>query len=344
MATPPRSPINPTLDTTPKQHNYSSSTVATSQQQMRPASPTSNLILPPPLARPTSSHSLTGGHHQARGDMTLPPLSTVSPLARPITVNAETAAFSLSNLIHQPDPRPRPPSSSGEPSWKTRDRREVSPGPSRRPYEAVEEDPQARRVVRGRQSLPDQEVRYPHEAKGYFDHDQSRSSSSRGYDQSAPPPQQYRAYEPRRTIVHPYVFFTLVLYLVQKLIDRSTITEHPRRLTEPTNHRPPVPQPQSQHPPQAPGQAHHPGQWTIYPPPHPHAPYQASHNPSGQTHTQGHRRSSSMAEAWFALGDLPPRQQYGWSRDRVEGYAAGWEDALRSVEAGVFGVGGQQCE
>lgn len=178
---------------------------------MRPESPRANLVLPPPihLARPPHSQK------EVRGDMTLPPLSTVSPLVRPAGTS-ETAAFSLSNLVHQseptpnPNPDPKPPSGS-ESSWKTRDRRELSPcaGPSRRPFDpytetekaptlAVAGDP-TRRAVRPRVSVPDHQVYVPRV------YEQAEASTSRMLEPVPPPPSHpdQRIYEPRRAIVHP---------------------------------------------------------------------------------------------------------------------------------------------
>jgi hypothetical protein len=47
--------------------------------------------------------------------------------------------------------------------------------------------------------------------------------------------------------------------------------------------------------------------------------------------------------AWFTIDETPQRNQLGWSHSQVEMYNAGWGDALRAVEAGSIGVGGQQC-
>jgi hypothetical protein len=48
--------------------------------------------------------------------------------------------------------------------------------------------------------------------------------------------------------------------------------------------------------------------------------------------------------AWFTIDETPQRNQAGWSQAQVEIYNAGWGDALRAVEAGSIGVGGQQCK
>jgi hypothetical protein len=48
--------------------------------------------------------------------------------------------------------------------------------------------------------------------------------------------------------------------------------------------------------------------------------------------------------AYVSIGDLPARDRGGWTREQHLGYAAGWEDALRSVEAGHFRVGSQKCK
>lgn len=47
--------------------------------------------------------------------------------------------------------------------------------------------------------------------------------------------------------------------------------------------------------------------------------------------------------AWFTIDETPQRNQVGWSQAQVDIYNAGWGDALRAVEAGSIGVGGQQC-
>jgi len=46
---------------------------------------------------------------------------------------------------------------------------------------------------------------------------------------------------------------------------------------------------------------------------------------------------------WFTIDETPQRNQVGWSQGQIDIYNAGWGDALRAVEAGTMGIGGQQC-
>jgi hypothetical protein len=46
---------------------------------------------------------------------------------------------------------------------------------------------------------------------------------------------------------------------------------------------------------------------------------------------------------WFTIDDTPTRDQSSWSQAQFDIYNAGWSDALRAVEAGSIGIGGQQC-
>ena len=46
---------------------------------------------------------------------------------------------------------------------------------------------------------------------------------------------------------------------------------------------------------------------------------------------------------WFTIDETPQRNLVGWSQGQIDIYNAGWGDALRAVEAGTMGIGGQQC-
>jgi hypothetical protein len=55
-------------------------------------------------------------------------------------------------------------------------------------------------------------------------------------------------------------------------------------------------------------------------------------------------RYQALSKTCFTVGEPPSRDRSDWTWERHQGYAAGWEDALRSVEAGSFRVGGQNCK
>jgi hypothetical protein len=57
-----------------------------------------------------------------------------------------------------------------------------------------------------------------------------------------------------------------------------------------------------------------------------------------------HASSITGRRSYFMIGDPPLRDRHHWGRESHQAYAAGWEDALRSVESGSLEVDGQECE
>jgi hypothetical protein len=55
-------------------------------------------------------------------------------------------------------------------------------------------------------------------------------------------------------------------------------------------------------------------------------------------------RHHAPAKLYFTIGEAPARDWGKWIRESHQGYAAGWEDALRSVVAGSSIAGGQECK
>jgi hypothetical protein len=110
-----------------------------SDVDMRPASPRGGVFLPPPTSFGAQSHSQS----PARGAMTLPPLSTISPLVhsgpairpQPYPSSSPRSSVPLANLIHPPPPpavkmeeREREyKAESSTPRWYRLPERELSP-------------------------------------------------------------------------------------------------------------------------------------------------------------------------------------------------------------------------
>ena len=58
----------------------------------------------------------------------------------------------------------------------------------------------------------------------------------------------------------------------------------------------------------------------------------------------GGRGPDRHSSAWFAPArPHRPRDMHNWLPDHIRAYEAGYEDAIRSVENGVFGVHGIHC-
>jgi hypothetical protein len=127
------SPTNSSSASTPTPTPTLQSQLIPVSETMRPASPHGGVVLPPPIPQSQTDHSYRSLSKSPRTALTLPPLSTLSPLRRPSTsasstprvpLSAPSPTAPLSNLIH-PVPEKRGESST-TPLYR-RDSREMSP-------------------------------------------------------------------------------------------------------------------------------------------------------------------------------------------------------------------------